>query len=205
MNTACRGSLPRHRLRRRDAPRRAMTPRASVAAGSARRLHGGRECHGALTRNRCAPVGLRHHRSFQYNLTSNKSSAFTCSIFQLYAHERAERGMARVSAACFGVHCFAENAIVNSPLHCWALDAERERLWKSLCARRNTLFTVARRACAITRSNCRGISFSAPTAAARWRLSDRQRAHDLATGYLRNCRALAQRPCRDLRLVSLAE
>jgi hypothetical protein len=75
---------------------------------------------------------------------------------------RAERGMTRVSEPCFGVHCFAGNASVNSPLHCWALDAERERLCKSLCARRNTLFTVARRACAITRSNCRGISFSSP-------------------------------------------
>ena len=66
---------------------------------------------------------------------------------------RAERGMARVSAACFGVHFFAGNSIVNSPLHCWALDGECERLWKSLSARRNTLFTVARRACAITGSH----------------------------------------------------
>ena len=59
---------------------------------------------------------------------------------------RAERGMTRVSAACCGVHCFDANAIVSSPLHSWALDAERERLSKSLCARLNTLFTVARRA-----------------------------------------------------------
>ncbi len=65
---------------------------------------------------------------------------------------RAEPAMARVSAARFGVHCFAENAVVNSPLHRWVLDGECERLWKSLCALRNTLFTVARRACAITAS-----------------------------------------------------
>jgi hypothetical protein len=65
---------------------------------------------------------------------------------------RAERGLARLSAACFDVHCFAGNASVNSLLHCWALDGEWERLWKSLCARRNISFTVARRACAITRS-----------------------------------------------------
>jgi hypothetical protein len=73
---------------------------------------------------------------------------------------RAERAMARVSETCFGVHFFVGNAIVNSPLHCCALDAEREWLCKSLCARLNTLCTVARRACGITRSNCRGISFS---------------------------------------------
>ena len=48
---------------------------------------------------------------------------------------RGRRGMARVSAARFGVHFFAANAIVNSPLHCWALDGECERLWKSLSAR----------------------------------------------------------------------
>jgi len=66
---------------------------------------------------------------------------------------RAERGMTRVSAACFGVHCFVGNASVNSLLYCWPLDAECERLWKSLCARRNALFTVARRACAITGSH----------------------------------------------------
>ena len=117
---------------------------------------------------------------------------------------RAERGMARLTATRFGVHFFAGNAIVNSPLHCWALDAGRERLCKSLCARRNTRFTVARRACAITSTNCRGISFSTPTAAARWRLSDRQCAHRRARGYLGNCRALAQLACGDLRLVSLA-
>jgi hypothetical protein len=115
----------------------------------------------------------------------------------------AERAMTRVSAACFGVHFFAGKSIVNSPLRCWALDAERERLRKSLCARLNVPFTVARRACAIAISNCRGISFSAPSAA-HGRLSDRQRAHDFATGYLWNCRALAQMACRDLRLISLA-
>lgn len=119
--------------------------------------------------------------------------------------QRAEHGMARLSEPCFGVHCFVGNAIVNSPLHCWALDAERERLWKSLFARRNILFTVARRAWGITRSNGRGIFFSVPPAAARWQLSDRQCAHDLARGYLRTCRALAQRACRDLRLVSLED
>lgn len=64
--------------------------------------------------------------------------------------ERAERGKARVSAACFGVHFFVGNASVNSPLHCWTLDGECERLWKSLCARVNTLLTNARRACAVT-------------------------------------------------------
>jgi hypothetical protein len=117
--------------------------------------------------------------------------------------QRAQRGMARLSDACFGVHCFAGNASVNSLLHCWALDGEGKQLWKSLCARRNTVFTVARRACGIIRSNCRGIFFSVPIAAARWQLSDRQGVHDLARGYLQNCRALAQRACRDLRLVSL--
>jgi hypothetical protein len=66
--------------------------------------------------------------------------------------ERAERGMARVFAACFGVHFFAENTVVNSALHYWTLDGECSRLWKSLCARDNVLFTVARRACAITGS-----------------------------------------------------
>jgi len=63
---------------------------------------------------------------------------------------RAERGLARVSAACFDVHFYARNAIVNSPLHCWALDGECERLWRSLCARVNTSLTNARRACAVT-------------------------------------------------------
>ncbi len=66
---------------------------------------------------------------------------------------RAGRAMAQVSAACFDVHFFARNAIVNSALHCWALDGECKRLWKSLCARLNVLFTVARRACAITGSH----------------------------------------------------
>jgi hypothetical protein len=66
---------------------------------------------------------------------------------------RAERGMARVSHACFGVHSFAGNASVNSLLYCWALDGECERLWKSLCARVNTLLTIARRACAVTGSH----------------------------------------------------
>ena len=75
--------------------------------------------------------------------------------------EGPERGMTRVSAACFAVHCFAGNTGVNSALHCWSLAAEYERLSTSLCARRNTPFTVARRACAITSSNCQGISFSA--------------------------------------------
>jgi hypothetical protein len=131
------------------------------------------------------------------------SSLLTGSHNPTLCERRAERGMARLSAACFAVHFFAENAIVNSPLHCWALDAERERLCNSLCARVNTLLTNARRACAITRSNCRGISFSAPPAAAPWQLSDRQCARDLATGYLQNCRGLAQWACRDLRLVSL--
>jgi hypothetical protein len=114
-----------------------------------------------------------------------------------------ERGMTRVSAACFGVHFFAAKSIVNSPLRCWALDAERERLRKSLCARLNVPFTVARRACAIAVSNCRGISFSA-TSAAHGRLSDRQRAHDFATGYVQNCHGPAQLACRDLQLTSLA-
>jgi hypothetical protein len=67
--------------------------------------------------------------------------------------ERAKRGMARLSAACFGVHFFAGNSIVNSPLHCWVLNGECERLCKSLCARCNTLFTVARRACAVIGSH----------------------------------------------------
>ena len=84
---------------------------------------------------------------------SNKSRAFTCSIFQLYANDAPSVEWRGFLAACFGVHFFAGNSIVNSPLHCWALDAERERLWKSLCARVNTLFTVARRACAITGSH----------------------------------------------------
>jgi hypothetical protein len=66
---------------------------------------------------------------------------------------RAKRGMTRVSAARFGVHFFAGNSIVNSPLHCRVLNGERKRLWKSLSARRNCLFTVARRACAITGSH----------------------------------------------------
>ena len=65
---------------------------------------------------------------------------------------RTNRGMAQVSGACFGVHFFVQNSIVNSPLHCWALDGERKRLWKSLSARRNCLFTVALRACAVTGS-----------------------------------------------------
>ncbi len=76
--------------------------------------------------------------------------------------ERPERGMTRLSAARFVVHCFAAHASVNSALHCSTLDAECAQLWKSRCARHNTLFTVARRACAITTSNCQGISFSAP-------------------------------------------
>jgi len=165
--------------------------------------------------------------------------------------ERAERGMARVSAACIGVHCFAGNASVNSPLYCWALDGECARLWTSRCARRNTLFTVARRACAITSSNCQGISFSAArllvasavdgfgfslfgfsrarlatlvysvvtclmkmqlshmhlhvaTAAARRRLSERQRGLRRGRGYLGKCRALAQHTCRVLQLLCLA-
>ncbi len=135
---------------------------------------------------------------------------------------RAEAATAGVAAAGCGVHCFAARASVNSPLQCWALAAECERLWQSLCARRNAPFTVARCAGAITGSSCRGISCSAPrllvasandgfgfsmfgfsreriamvysvvaclmkmqlgrtqlhvaTAAARWRLSERQRA-----------------------------
>jgi len=76
--------------------------------------------------------------------------------------ERAAATMAPLSAARFAVHCFAANAGVNSALDRWALAAERERLWKSRCARRNPPFTVARRACAITSRNCRGISCSAP-------------------------------------------
>jgi len=75
--------------------------------------------------------------------------------------ERAAATMTRLSAARFVVHCFAAHASVNSALHCWALAAECAQLWKSRCARHNTLFTVARRACAITSSNCQGISFSA--------------------------------------------
>jgi hypothetical protein len=147
--------------------------------------------------------------------------------------------MTRLSAARFVVHCFAAHASVNSALHCSTLDADCAQLWKSRCARHNTLFTVARRACAITTSNCQGISFSAPrllvasavdgfgfslfgfsrarvatsiysvvtclmkmqlshkhlhvaTAAARWRLGNRQHALRRATGYLGKCRALAQ-------------
>jgi hypothetical protein len=65
---------------------------------------------------------------------------------------RAERAVTRLAAACFGVHFFAGNSIVNSALHCWVLDGECGRLWKSPSARLNTLFTVAPRACAITRS-----------------------------------------------------
>jgi hypothetical protein len=65
---------------------------------------------------------------------------------------RAKRGMTRISAACFGVHFFAGNSIVNSPLHCQVLNGECKRLWKSLSARRNCLFTVALRACAVTGS-----------------------------------------------------
>jgi hypothetical protein len=63
---------------------------------------------------------------------------------------RAKRAMTRVSDARFGVHFFAANAIINSPLHCWVLDGERARLWKSLSARSNGPHTIARRACAIT-------------------------------------------------------
>jgi hypothetical protein len=165
--------------------------------------------------------------------------------------ERAERGMTRLSAARFAVHCFAGNTGVNSALYCWTLAAECARLWKSRCARRNTLFTAARRACAITSSNCQGISFSAArllvasavdgfgfslfgfsrariatlansvvtclmkmqlshmhlhvaTAAARWRLGNRQHALRRATGYLGKCRALAQHTCRVSRLLCLA-
>jgi hypothetical protein len=66
---------------------------------------------------------------------------------------RAKRGMTRVSDTRFAVHFFAGNSIVNSPLCCWVLNGECERLWKPLCARLNTLFTVARRACTITGSN----------------------------------------------------
>jgi len=165
--------------------------------------------------------------------------------------EHAAATMARVSAARFAVHCFAANAGFNSALHCWTLAAECARLWKSRFARRNTLFTVARRACAITSSNCQGISFSAArllvasavdgfgfsifrfsrariatlaysvvtclmkmqlshkhlhvaTAAARWRLGNRQHALRRATGYLGKCRALAQHTCRVSRLLCLA-
>lgn len=75
---------------------------------------------------------------------------------------RAAATMTRVSAARFSVHCFAANAGANSALDRWALAAEGKRLWKSLFARRNAPFTVARRACVITGSNCRGISCSAP-------------------------------------------
>jgi len=64
----------------------------------------------------------------------------------------AERGMTWLSDARFAVHFFAKISIVNSLLRCWALDGECERLWKLLCARLNTVFTVARRACAITES-----------------------------------------------------
>jgi hypothetical protein len=39
-----------------------------------------------------------------------------------------DAAMTGVSAACFGVHCFAARAIVNSPLQCWVLDGERCRL-----------------------------------------------------------------------------
>jgi hypothetical protein len=159
--------------------------------------------------------------------------------------------MTRLSAARFVVHCFAAHASVNSALHCSTLDADCAQLWKSRCARHNTLFTVARRACAITTSNCQGISFSAPrllvasavdgfgfslfgfsrarvatsiysvvtclmkmqlshkhlhvaTAAARWRLGNRQHALRRATGYLGKCRALAQNTCRVSRLLCLA-
>jgi hypothetical protein len=64
----------------------------------------------------------------------------------------AERAMTRVPEPRFGAHFVAGKSIVNSPLHCWTLDGERERLWKSLSAPLSTLFTVARRACAITGS-----------------------------------------------------
>lgn len=119
--------------------------------------------------------------------------------------QRAERGRTRVSDTRFAVHFFAANAIINSALHCWALDAKRERLWKSLSARLNVLFSFARRSCALTRSTRWGISFSAPTAPPRWRLCGRQCAHDLATGYLEACRGSAQWSWRDLRLVSLED
>jgi hypothetical protein len=66
---------------------------------------------------------------------------------------RTKRGTAQVSDTCFGVHFFAENSIVNSPLHRWVLNGECKRLWKSLSARVKFSFTVARRACAITKSH----------------------------------------------------
>jgi hypothetical protein len=36
--------------------------------------------------------------------------------------------MTGVAAACFGVHCFAARAIINSPLQCWVLEGEWCRL-----------------------------------------------------------------------------
>jgi hypothetical protein len=72
------------------------------------------------------------------------------------------RGMTRLSDQCFAVHCLVAKLSVNSPLHCSALDGECGRLWRSPFARRNTLFTVARHAWAVTRSHGRGIFFSAP-------------------------------------------
>jgi hypothetical protein len=61
--------------------------------------------------------------------------------------------VARVSDARFAVHFFAANASVNSLLYCWALNSERPRLWKSLCARRNVSPTIAHHACANTRED----------------------------------------------------
>ena len=71
--------------------------------------------------------------------------------------ERADDGIARVSVARFAVHCFGQNASVNSPLRCSILDGERVRLWASLSARRNPPFTVARRACAITTAHLNNV------------------------------------------------
>jgi hypothetical protein len=83
--------------------------------------------------------------------------------------ERAEHGMAGVSAARLAVHCFAQTAGVNSPLRCSVLDRERARLWISLSARRNPPFAVARREYAITTAHLNKVRenvFFFPTAAA---------------------------------------
>ena len=78
----------------------------------------------------------------------NFRASVSCSII---AHRRSARRCSDdgISAACFGVHCFAAHAIVNSPLHCWVLDGEWSWLWKSLYARTNGPSTHAIDACAI--------------------------------------------------------
>lgn len=74
---------------------------------------------------------------------------------------RGSRPAAGVFAPWFGVHCFAANASVNSPLRCWALDGECERLWKSLWTRTNGSSTNAIGACAIHQVGSSGKIFCA--------------------------------------------